>query len=344
MPKRDDEAHEIYGALKNGIHIGSYAFERAFRDLQVLLDDENRWRLVGDGFTDINEFLASLNFEKYRILAEQRKQLAQRIKALQPQVSNRSIAKLVGASASAIDRDTRAASNDAPSQKKPNENKGAKGSTAPNGASAISGSRAARLVHNRETGAAERLERVTADEERVLSLVPVKGKFRTLVFDPAWEYDWLSLAGRAKPGYAMQPLDKLREMDIRQWAEDKCHLYVWTTNNFMYEACRLVEHWGFQHRVVITGIKSHFGLGSYFRNATEHVLFATLGDTTTRPAAASISTWFNWPDGLEHSEKPEEFYDIVRKASYPPYGEGNQRKPRPDFTNLFTEVSEQAAE
>jgi N6-adenosine-specific RNA methylase IME4 len=110
----------------------------------------------------------------------------------------------------------------------------------------------------------------------------------------------------------------------------------------MFEACKLVAHWGFQHRTLITGIKKHFGLGSYFRNATEHVLFATLGDTTTRHAAASIATWFEWPDGLEHSEKPECFYDIVRAASYPPYGEGNQRNPRPDFTNLFQEVAEAA--
>jgi hypothetical protein len=50
---------------------------------------------------------------------------------------------------------------------------------------------------------AVRWEKVSADQRRVLQLVPVKGKFRTLVFDPAWEYDWLSLAGRAKPGYAM---------------------------------------------------------------------------------------------------------------------------------------------
>jgi N6-adenosine-specific RNA methylase IME4 len=108
----------------------------------------------------------------------------------------------------------------------------------------------------------------------------------------------------------------------------------------MAEACKLVEHWGFQHRIVITWIKPPpFGQGSYFRNSTEHVLFATLGDTTTRHAAASIATHFEAPRG-EHSEKPEKFYDIVRAASYPPYGEANQRQPRPDFTNLFVEAAE----
>ena len=190
-----------------------------------------------------------------------------------------------------------------------------------------------------------RRERVAADEARILNLVPVVGKFRTIVIDPAWEYDWLSLAGRAKPGYAMETHEQLLARDVAAWADDEagCHLYCWVTNNFMARACELVAHWGFQHRTIITWIKSPpFGLGSYLRNSTEHVIFATRGDTTTRPAAASLPTHFEAPRG-EHSEKPEKFYEIVRAASYPPYGEANQRDPRPDFANLF-ELQSEAAE
>jgi len=190
-----------------------------------------------------------------------------------------------------------------------------------------------------------RRERVAADEARILNLVPVVGKFRTIVIDPAWEYDWLSLAGRAKPGYAMETHEQLLARDVAAWADDEagCHLYCWVTNNFMARACELVAHWGFQHRTIITWIKPPpFGLGSYLRNSTEHVIFATRGDTTTRPAAASLPTHFEAPRG-EHSEKPEKFYEIVRAASYPPYGEANQREPRPDFANLF-ELQSEAAE
>jgi N6-adenosine-specific RNA methylase IME4 len=187
-----------------------------------------------------------------------------------------------------------------------------------------------------------RMERVEADEQRVLDLVPVRGTFRTIVLDPAWEYSWLSLAGRAKPGYAMQTIEQLMALDVMAWADKEIgtQLYLWTTNNFMAEACKLVAHWGFQHRTVITWIKPPpFGLGSYFRNSTEHCLFATFGNTTTRPAAASLPTHFEAPRG-EHSQKPERFYEFVRAASYPPYGEGNQRAPRPDFTNLYCPVTE----
>lgn len=177
------------------------------------------------------------------------------------------------------------------------------------------------------------------DEARVKALEPAPGRYRTLVIDPAWDYDWLSVAGRAKPGYAMQSHEELMALDVRSWADERagCHLYLWTTNNFSGRAHELMKQWGFEHRTIITWIKPPpFGLGSYFRNSTEHVLFGTLGDTTTRPVSASIPTHFEAPRG-EHSEKPEEFYDIVRKASYPPYGEANQRKPRPDFTSLYRE-------
>ena len=136
----------------------------------------------------------------------------------------------------------------------------------------------------------------------------------------------------------MQSLDSLRELDVKAWAdqEEGCHLYCWTTNNFSNEAHKLVEHWGFQHRTIITWIKPPpFGLGSYYRNSTEQCLFATLGETTTRPAAASIPTHFEAPGG-EHSEKPEKYLQHrCARSSYPPYGEANQRKARPDFTNLF---------
>lgn len=80
------------------------------------------------------------------------------------------------------------------------------------------------------------------------------------------------------------------------------------------------------------------GLGRYFRNQTEQVLFSVKGDLMTR--AENISTIFEAPLG-EHSEKPERLYEIIREASYPPFGEAFQRQPRPDFTNLFRERGEE---
>jgi N6-adenosine-specific RNA methylase IME4 len=188
------------------------------------------------------------------------------------------------------------------------------------------------------------------DHERVKSLAPIKGKFHTLVIDPPWDYEWLSIAGRAAPGYATMTEEELQKLDVRAWADERfCHLYLWTTNNFMSMAVDLMRLWGFQHRTVLTwrkmtaskSPKPFFGLGSYFRNSTEHVLFGTSGrDDLCRTRVDNIPTEFEASVG-EHSEKPEKFYDIVRRASHPTqdgvYGEAFQRKERHDFKNLYGE-------
>lgn len=182
------------------------------------------------------------------------------------------------------------------------------------------------------TAKLERAEMRAADEARVRSLQPIEGRFRTLVIDPPWDYEWLSLAGRASPGYATMTHEELLALPVASWAEDNCHLYLWTTNNFLTRAVDLMAHWGFAHKTVLTWVKPRWGLGSYFRNATEHVLFGVRGELRTR--SDSIATYFEAPLG-EHSEKPERFYEIVRQASYEPYGEAFQREARPGFANLF---------
>ena len=177
--------------------------------------------------------------------------------------------------------------------------------------------------------------RMASDEKRVMSLSPVEGKHRTIIIDPPWDYEWLSLAGRAAPGYATMTHDELLGLDVGRWADDDCHIYLWTTNNFMTRACELMARWGFQHKTVLTWSKPRWGLGSYFRNQTEHVLFGVRGELRTR--RDDVSTIFEGSMG-EHSAKPQEFYDLVLRASYPPYGEAFQRKERTGIRNLFEDA------
>jgi hypothetical protein len=118
-----------------------------------------------------------------------------------------------------------------------------------------------------KVGGAHRRLRMTKDEERVFSVTPVKGKHKTIIIDPPWDYEWLSLAGRAAPGYATMTHDELLALDVSARADDNCHLYLWTTNNFMTRAVALMRHWGFQHKTILTWVKPRIGLGSYFRNS-----------------------------------------------------------------------------
>jgi N6-adenosine-specific RNA methylase IME4 len=177
------------------------------------------------------------------------------------------------------------------------------------------------------------------DEQRVWSLKPAAGKFRTLVLDPPWEYD-TDFLGRGAPQYALMGREELLALPVASWAEDDAHLYLWATNGNLPMAVECMAAWGFQHKSVLTWVKPRFGLGVFFRGSTEHCLFGVHGKLATR--STSIATHFEAPVG-EHSEKPERFYEIVREASYLPAGEAFQRKAREGFVNLYTEAALEAA-
>ena len=157
----------------------------------------------------------------------------------------------------------------------------------------------------------------------------ITGKFKTILIDPPWDYGNLSLAGRGYPEYAPMSLEKLRELNIDQYAENNSHLYLWCTNNFLYEALKLGEIWGFSYKTVLTWVKPSIGLGSYFRNNTEQLLFFVKGQLSTR--TANTPTHFAATHG-KHSEKPEISYKIIEKNSYPSFLELFSRKERKNWT------------
>lgn len=85
----------IYGRLVESVHISGYSLERAVGELNWLLEDE-RWKKVGAGYTDINDFLKTLNFSDFKIAVEQRKEIAKKLSELQ--ASQRATAKMLGVS------------------------------------------------------------------------------------------------------------------------------------------------------------------------------------------------------------------------------------------------------
>jgi N6-adenosine-specific RNA methylase IME4 len=184
-----------------------------------------------------------------------------------------------------------------------------------------------------KVNAAHRELRRVEDEKRILGLTPVIGKFRTLIIDPPWKYD-MDFVGRGRPDYACMTQAELLELPVKSWAEENCHLYLWTTNAMFPQANELREKYGFRHNTVLTWAKPKYGMGTHFRGQTEHVIFGIRGSLAAR--RNDLSTLFEAPVG-KHSEKPERFYEIVRAASYPPYGEAFQRQARPGFSNLFAQ-------
>jgi N6-adenosine-specific RNA methylase IME4 len=185
--------------------------------------------------------------------------------------------------------------------------------------------------------AAYRKLRRMIDEEQRLAVKPLKGKFRTIVIDPPWAYS--GVQERARPAYATMTQIELLALPVRSWADDPAHLYLWTTNADLPDAFELMKVWGFKYMTMLTWVKPSFRMGSYFRTSTEHVLFGVRGHLLTR--VRNIGTHFTAPKTF-HSEKPDAFYKLVEKASYPPYVDVFARKKRAGWIAWGNEIHEAA--
>jgi N6-adenosine-specific RNA methylase IME4 len=171
--------------------------------------------------------------------------------------------------------------------------------------------------------AAYRKLRRMLDEQQRLTVTPLQGKFRTIVLDPPWQYG--SSEERIRPAYATMSQKELLALPVASWADDPAHLYLWTTNADMPDALQLMRGWGFKYITMLTWVKPSFGIGSSFRTSTEHALFGVRGHLLTR--VRNIGTHFLAPK-TSHSTKPNEFYALVERASYPPFVDVFARKKR----------------
>lgn len=147
--------------------------------------------------------------------------------------------------------------------------------------------------------------------------------FAAIVIDPPWQYDNTATRGAAEDHYPTMPLNELAALTIP--GTDNSHLYLWVTNGFIREGFNLLDAWNYRYKTTLTWCKPQIGMGNYFRNNTEHVLFAIRGSLPT--TANDIPTWFV-ADRTRHSAKPECFYDIVERSSPGPYMEMFARRRR----------------
>jgi len=157
------------------------------------------------------------------------------------------------------------------------------------------------------------------DAERVATTQLPEGQYRTIVIDPPW--DWsdegdVSQMGRSKPTYATMPIDEVAALPIPDLAADDCHLYLWITNRSLPKGFKLINDWGFRYITMLTWCKPSIGIGNYFRNNTEHILFAVKG--AQRLLRFDVGTWFAAPRGKEHSAKPPMAYEIIESCSPEP--------------------------
>jgi phage N-6-adenine-methyltransferase len=96
---------QTYGALQEDLYLARFTLERAFKTHLEPLIEGDAWRGCGAGFDDINTFMDSLRLDKFRAIAGERQVIVKRIKELQPEVSNRQIARTLGVDHQTVNND-----------------------------------------------------------------------------------------------------------------------------------------------------------------------------------------------------------------------------------------------
>jgi N6-adenosine-specific RNA methylase IME4 len=177
--------------------------------------------------------------------------------------------------------------------------------------------------------------------------------FGTILADPPWRF--MNRSGKMAPEhrrllrYQTMALDEIVEMPVQKLALPQSHLYLWVPNALLAEGLAVMQHWGFTYKTNLVWYKTRKdggpdgrGVGFYFRNVTELVLFGTRGSLRTGDAGRRrVNIMVSRK--REHSRKPDEIYDIIESCSPGPYLELFARHEREGWTQWGNEVDEQLA-
>ena len=175
-------------------------------------------------------------------------------------------------------------------------------------------------------------------------------RFGTILADPPWQF--ANRTGKMAPEhrrlsrYSTMTLQDFKELPISQLALPKSHLYLWVPNALILEGLEVMKRWGFTYKTNMVWYKIRKdggpdgrGVGFYFRNVTELVLFGTRGNMRTLdPGRTQVNLLATRK--REHSRKPDEFYEIVEQCSPGPYLELFARHARPGWSQWGDQISE----
>ena len=167
-------------------------------------------------------------------------------------------------------------------------------------------------------------------------------RFSTILADPPWRF--LNRTGKIAPEhkrltrYGTMDLASIIKLPVSQISADTAHLYLWVPNALLPEGLQVLKAWGFSyksnliwHKIRKDGGPDGRGVGFYFRNVTEILLFGVRGKNarTLGPGRSQVN--FLATRKREHSRKPDEQYAIIESCSQGPYVELFGRGVRSDW-------------
>lgn len=168
-------------------------------------------------------------------------------------------------------------------------------------------------------------------------------RFGTVLADPPWRFQ--NRTGKVAPEhrrlnrYGTMTTDEIMALPLAQAIADRAHLYLWVPNALLLDGLRVLEAWGFQyktnivwHKVRKDGGPDGRGVGFYFRNTTELVLFGVRGKLARTLAPGRSQVNVIKTRKREHSRKPDELYGIIEACSHGPFLEMFARGSRPGWS------------
>jgi N6-adenosine-specific RNA methylase IME4 len=176
-------------------------------------------------------------------------------------------------------------------------------------------------------------------------------KCGTILADPPWQF--ANRTGKMAPEhkrlnrYETLTLTQIQEIPVPVACADQCHLYLWVPNALLREGLNVLEAWGFTyktnivwHKIRKDGGPDGRGVGFYFRNTTELVLFGTRGKLRTGDAGRRQVNIIKTRK-REHSRKPDEMYNLIEECSPGPYLELFARGKFNDSWNVWGNQSDE---
>jgi N6-adenosine-specific RNA methylase IME4 len=169
----------------------------------------------------------------------------------------------------------------------------------------------------------------------------VEGSFSTIYADPPWRFQ--NRTGKMAPEhqrllrYPTMTLEEIFDLPVGRLSAASAHLYLWVPNALLSEGLAVMKHWGFTYKTNLVWYKVRKdggpdgrGVGFYFRNVTELLLFGIRGRMRTlQPGRTQVNLLSS--QKREHSRKPDEMYELIEACSPGPYLELFARHSRPGW-------------
>lgn len=175
----------------------------------------------------------------------------------------------------------------------------------------------------------------------------VEGPFATIYADPPWRFQ--NRTGKMAPEhqrllrYPTLTIEEIAELPVNRLAAATAHLYLWVPNALIAEGLDVMRRWGFTYKTNLVWYKIRKdggpdgrGVGFYFRNVTELILFGIRGNMRTLgPGRRQVNLVATRK--REHSRKPDEVYDMIESCSPGPHLELFARHARPGWVQWGNE-------